>query len=94
MGVDLDTHVVGPGWDVEDPYGDYRRLSELEEGGALLIRPDGIVAWRSRVAPAKATSEVELELELASVLCRILAREPVAANSAAESALQYIQSSR
>jgi 2,4-dichlorophenol 6-monooxygenase len=92
VGVDVETYVVGPGWDVEDPYGDYRRLSELEEGGALLIRPDGIVAWRSRVAPAKAMSEVELEL--AGALCRILAREPVAANSAAESALQYVQSRR
>jgi 2,4-dichlorophenol 6-monooxygenase len=29
-----------------DSYGDWRRASEIEEGGAILVRPDGYVAWR------------------------------------------------
>ena len=30
----------------EDPYYNWRRMSEIEEGGALLVRPDGYIAWR------------------------------------------------
>ncbi|MGX7006087.1 FAD-dependent oxidoreductase [Caballeronia sp. KNU42] len=30
----------------QDPYCDWQRLREISEGGALLIRPDGYVAWR------------------------------------------------
>jgi 2,4-dichlorophenol 6-monooxygenase len=29
-----------------DSYGDWRRTSEIEEAGAILVRPDGYVAWR------------------------------------------------
>jgi 2,4-dichlorophenol 6-monooxygenase len=29
-----------------DSYGDWRRISEIEEAGAVLVRPDGYVAWR------------------------------------------------
>jgi 2,4-dichlorophenol 6-monooxygenase len=29
-----------------DSYGDWRRTSQTEEGGAILVRPDGYVAWR------------------------------------------------
>ncbi|WP_435582107.1 FAD-dependent oxidoreductase [Amycolatopsis thermoflava] len=30
-----------------DAYGDWRRVSDLDEAGCLLVRPDGHVAWRS-----------------------------------------------
>lgn len=30
----------------EDPYCDWQRVREVSEGGALLVRPDGFVAWR------------------------------------------------
>ncbi|MEU0514970.1 FAD-dependent monooxygenase [Amycolatopsis sp. NPDC006125] len=30
-----------------DAYGDWRRVSDLDEAGCLLVRPDGYVAWRS-----------------------------------------------
>jgi 2,4-dichlorophenol 6-monooxygenase len=30
----------------QDVYGDWFRLREIEEAGALLVRPDGYVAWR------------------------------------------------
>lgn len=41
----LDAVVIGaPG--TRDPYGDWFRLREIDEAGALLVRPDGHVAWR------------------------------------------------
>ena len=36
---------AGRRWDVAEAYG-------LQEGGAVLVRPDGTVAWRCRTAPA------------------------------------------
>ncbi|MDQ0377025.1 FAD-dependent oxidoreductase [Amycolatopsis thermophila] len=30
-----------------DAYGDWRRVSDLDEAGCLLVRPDGYVAWRT-----------------------------------------------
>ncbi|RSO04480.1 2,4-dichlorophenol 6-monooxygenase, partial [Streptomyces sp. WAC 06725] len=35
-----------PGQQYEDPYGDWARLSEVSDSGALLVRPDGYVAFR------------------------------------------------
>ena len=41
----LRTVVVGePG--AIDPYGYWHRVREIHEAGALLVRPDGYVAWR------------------------------------------------
>ncbi|WP_030245997.1 MULTISPECIES: FAD-dependent oxidoreductase [unclassified Streptomyces] len=44
--VEIATVVIGPGQEYEDPYGDWARLSEISDGGALLVRPDGFVAFR------------------------------------------------
>ena len=33
-----------------DLYYTWYRRSEIDEGGALLVRPDGVVAWRNRHA--------------------------------------------
>lgn len=44
--LDIATVVIGPGRHYEDPYGDWARLSEISDGGALLVRPDGYVALR------------------------------------------------
>ena len=35
-----------------DAYGDWSRLREIDEDGALLVRPDGYIAWRTRSGPA------------------------------------------
>jgi 2,4-dichlorophenol 6-monooxygenase len=45
----LDLHCVGIGsfLDYEDLYGTWRRLSEVDEAGCVLVRPDLYVAWRS-----------------------------------------------
>ncbi|MFF4211961.1 FAD-dependent oxidoreductase [Streptomyces sp. NPDC001796] len=40
------TVVIGPGQEYEDPYGDWARLREISDAGALLVRPDGFVAFR------------------------------------------------
>ncbi|WP_420821602.1 hypothetical protein [Pseudonocardia acidicola] len=35
---------------VEDPYRDWARIREIREAGALLVRPDGYIAWRQPAA--------------------------------------------
>jgi 2,4-dichlorophenol 6-monooxygenase len=51
---------IGPGFDIADPSGDWSRVAEISADGALLVRPDGHVGWRSigRVAePDRALGE-------------------------------------
>ncbi len=38
---------IGPGEDFEDPFGDWARLREVADDGAILVRPDQVVAWRN-----------------------------------------------
>lgn len=60
--------VIGqPG--VADPYCGWQRIRELPEAGALLVRPDGYVAWRHAESPAGVAEAREL---LASALGAIL----------------------
>ncbi|MFM9919100.1 FAD-dependent oxidoreductase [Lacisediminihabitans sp. H27-G8] len=47
LGIPLEVIVIGPGQRVTDLYFDWARIREVEEGGALLVRPDKIIAWRS-----------------------------------------------
>ena len=39
---------IGPDCDYEDPFGDWARTRGVEDDGAVLVRPDQFVAWRSR----------------------------------------------
>lgn len=50
-GLPLRCVVIGPGREVTDLYYDWSKLREVEESGALLVRPDKHVAWRSRTLP-------------------------------------------
>jgi 2,4-dichlorophenol 6-monooxygenase len=50
LGLDIEVRVIGPGQQYQDVYGDYARLSEVEEDGALLVRPDLFVGWRAKDA--------------------------------------------
>ena len=52
LGVPLETVVIGPGRQVTDLYYDWARLREVEEDGALLVRPDKHIGWRSVRLPA------------------------------------------
>ena len=44
----LVAHVIGAGREYEDIYDDWARFREVDEDGAVLIRPDQVVAWRSK----------------------------------------------
>ncbi|MBY4569689.1 phenol 2-monooxygenase [Gordonia sihwensis] len=51
LGVPLEAVVIGPGRDVTDLYYDWAKLREVSESGALLVRPDKHIAWRSNHLP-------------------------------------------
>ncbi len=67
--LEIATVVIGPGQEYEDPYGDWARLSEVADGGALLVRPDGYVAFRHATAAA---SDAEADRLLTEAVRRIL----------------------
>jgi 2,4-dichlorophenol 6-monooxygenase len=46
-GVEIAAYVIGPGRETLDTYDDWARAREVQESGAVLVRPDGHVAWRS-----------------------------------------------
>jgi 2,4-dichlorophenol 6-monooxygenase len=52
-----------------DYHDEWSRVREIDNGGAILVRPDNFVAWRSH-GPSN-----EAETELASVFAKLLARE-------------------
>jgi 2,4-dichlorophenol 6-monooxygenase len=47
----LETVVIGPGREISDLYYDWAKLREVEEAGAILVRPDKHVAWRAMNLP-------------------------------------------
>jgi 2,4-dichlorophenol 6-monooxygenase len=50
---------VGDGGGYADPGGRWHTVCGLEAGGALLVRPDRHVAWRSATAPADPAADLE-----------------------------------
>ncbi|MBK0868339.1 FAD-dependent monooxygenase [Saccharopolyspora sp. HNM0986] len=71
LGVRIEVAVIGPGCRYEDPYGDWARILEddgLGEPGALLVRPDNFVCYRTTGLPADAGSV------LADVVAQVLGR--------------------
>jgi 2,4-dichlorophenol 6-monooxygenase len=68
-GVEIAAYEIGPGREVLDLYDDWARLSEVEESGCVLVRPDAHVAWR-RAAVAD-----DCAAELGRAMDRILGRE-------------------
>ncbi|MFD3801731.1 aromatic-ring hydroxylase C-terminal domain-containing protein [Kocuria palustris] len=51
LGIDLETVVIGPGQEVTDLYSDWERLRGVDEDGAVLVRPDKHIGWRSQNLP-------------------------------------------
>jgi 2,4-dichlorophenol 6-monooxygenase len=49
--VPLEAVVIGPGCAVTDLYYDWAKLREVDESGAILVRPDKHIAWRSHDLP-------------------------------------------
>lgn len=66
----LRTLVVGEGG-VSDPYGYWHQVREIDEAGALLVRPDGYVAWRHSQA---VWDDSEALHRLEDALCAVLDR--------------------
>jgi len=61
--------VVIGGPTAQDVYCSWHAVREIEEAGALLVRPDGVVAWRRKAGVAdSAQAREELEQALASLL--------------------------
>lgn len=61
IGVPLDAYVIGAGGELSDRDGTWTQLCGHDEGGAVLVRPDGHVAFRA----AKMASAPEAELRAA-----------------------------
>jgi 2,4-dichlorophenol 6-monooxygenase len=52
LGIPLGAVIIGPGREVTDIYYDWARIREVEEDGAILVRPDKFIGWRSARLPA------------------------------------------
>lgn len=64
----LRTLVIGAP-EAQDVYCTWHAAREIEEAGALLVRPDGVVAWRQAHAVTDASqARSELEHALAALL--------------------------
>jgi hypothetical protein len=66
LGINLTHYRIGSDGDLQDPGGDWPAAFGVQEGGAVLLRPDGFVAWRG----SEATDRTKLLNQLlAGVLC-------------------------
>jgi 2,4-dichlorophenol 6-monooxygenase len=74
LGVAVEAVVIGPGRRYEDLYGDWAQVRGIADGGALLVRPDGYVAFRHAGALPAAEAEAALESALRTVLDRAAVR--------------------
>lgn len=64
----VDVHDVGARGALSDPAGEWLDLYELHAGGAVLVRPDGHVAWRVPSAPANPAAALAGALSSALVV--------------------------
>jgi 2,4-dichlorophenol 6-monooxygenase len=58
LGVTIKVHVIGPRKPVQDHLGDWSRIRETRDSGAILVRPDQHVAWRHDSLPADPAAEL------------------------------------
>src|ERR1700761_3458993 len=65
----LVAHVIGANGEVSDPDGNWHAAYGIDTDGAVLVRPDGYVAWRSRSAAA--TPEAALRAVVEQLLGRV-----------------------
>jgi 2,4-dichlorophenol 6-monooxygenase len=68
LGVRIKTVIIGPGREVTDIYYDWARVREVDEDGALLVRPDKFIGWRSMSLPGN--PDQALRDALANLLSR------------------------
>jgi hypothetical protein len=58
-----DCHVIGSTGTYQDHRGAAQVMWKLEEGEALLVRPDGIIAWRSGGQPSEHANALKKALD-------------------------------
>ena len=58
-GVTIFAHVIGPGRELEDVFGDWAAMREIDEAGCVLVRPDHHVAFRSQGPSPNATAVLD-----------------------------------
>ncbi len=51
IGLEINAITIGPGCDIEDPFGDWARIREIDDNGCLLVRPDMVVGFRAKSLP-------------------------------------------
>ena len=68
LGVGIDTYLVGPGLEIADPDGVFPGAYGIAPDGAVLVRPDGFVAWRA--ADGSGATLPAMADVLTRVLCR------------------------
>jgi 2,4-dichlorophenol 6-monooxygenase len=66
----LRTVVIGE-LDAQDLYLEWQRIREIEEAGALLVRPDGYIAWRETLA---VHDSIVAREKLSTAICAVLSK--------------------
>jgi putative polyketide hydroxylase len=74
LGVDLVAYRLGADGDLLDLEDGWQVKMGMSAEGAVLVRPDGFVAWRTSTLPT--TPEQRLEQVISSILCRSTASPP------------------
>jgi 2,4-dichlorophenol 6-monooxygenase len=65
IGVPLDAYRVAPDGDLRDPKGAWAALRGHDDGGAILVRPDGHVAFRAPYMPEDPAGDLWDALDVA-----------------------------
>ena len=68
LGVPITVYRIGPAGDALDPDGGWAQATGLAPGGALLVRPDDFVGWRTDELPTD--PEKQLHQALSAILTR------------------------
>lgn len=68
LGIDLPTYKIGLNCVYADVVGEWYKRREIDDFGALLVRPDGHICWRSM--SASQTPAADLQAALSAVLSR------------------------
>lgn len=71
LGVELLTYCIGYRCAYDDVLGHWRKLREVKDSGALLVRPDRHIAWRSITCPS------DPKRALSQAFSSVLGRQPL-----------------
>jgi 2-polyprenyl-6-methoxyphenol hydroxylase-like FAD-dependent oxidoreductase len=73
LGIEIEIHRIGAD-NLSDPTATFLDAYGISATGAVLVRPDGFVAWRAKTGDAASAGEISTALS--SVLCREVSRRP------------------